>query len=259
DADSIIWHEWYFGDGSQKSILKNPTHTYRRFGWRTVKHKAYSKLGCVDSLAKQLYVAGPVPEFEFKDNAWWNFLDSATIYVGDTLELKNTSHDPMHSPQFILDWGDNYTTATTDINEVFKHAYTRDGIYYPNLFMEDTLDQTTERCFSYFPTGDSTWTPSRDIVVFVRPDTTNSVSQLIPFASVFPNPNTGSFNITTLANNRILAIDLTNVFGQKIAFHVKKIGDNRVEVDANFLNTGNYFLILNTEQGTIRKKITIVN
>ncbi|MFT7591947.1 MAG: hypothetical protein ACI9UJ_001876, partial [bacterium] len=45
----------------------------------------------------------------------------------------------------------------------------------------------------------------------------------------------------------------------KIAFHVKKIGDNRVEVDANFLNTGNYFLILNTEQGTIRKKITIVN
>ncbi|MFT5724674.1 MAG: PKD repeat protein [Bacteroidia bacterium] len=260
-ADSIVWYEWDFGDGSHKTIVKNPSHQFQRNGSHTIKLKTWSLLGCRDSIEKIIFIPGPQPLFEFTNHlwsTWWTSIDTATIHLKDTLFVKNTSLDPMTTPGFVFSWGDNVSNSTNDSKQIFKHNYDKTGVYYPNLYMQDTIDGSANRCFSYYPAKkDSVWLPSKSIVVIVTPDTLNSIEAFAIKAKIYPNPNFGRFSIETVDNNRISEVNLTNVFGQYIPILVVYDTENRVEVQSKSLVEGNYFLQISTDQGTITKKITI--
>lgn len=257
-ADSVVWYEWNFGDGSVRSVLKNPIHTYKSSGLYKVKLKVFSLLGCIDSVEQEVIIYGPQPRFVFVDYPYQQVYDTATIYERDTLAIVNWSLTPFGDPSFVLNWGDNAQSTTTDVKWVFKHRYSKAGIYYPHLYMEDTVPGSANRCFSYFPLKPNENKPDTTVVVVVLPDSLNSIPVHAPFANVYPNPNTGIFSVYTLPGNTIESVQLTNVFGQQIPVQTTITQENRVEVDCHVVIAGNYFLTIHTTQGTIQKKLTLV-
>lgn len=168
-CDSIVWYEWDFGDGSDRSVLKNPAHDYTSNGYFTIKLKVYSLLGCEDSIEKTIFVSGPQPEFEFDGfNPWGS--DSVVICVGDTVTLNNTSKEPMFDPDFIMYWGDDTITNFKDANDQIKHAYRKVGTYYLSLYQTDEVEGTGIRCGSLFPdTSTIDGKIPRELKVIVKP------------------------------------------------------------------------------------------
>ncbi len=173
-CDSIVWYEWDFGDGSRRSILKDPSHDYTSSGWFTVKLKVHSLLGCVDSIEKQIFVPGPQPEFAFSGNNPWGE-DSIVICVGDSVTLENLSKEPIYDPDWIFYWGDsssNNTYSTKDKNELVGHTYNTVGTYYLHLIQIDEIEGTNIRCSRLFPdTSTIDGKTPREIKVIVRPIT----------------------------------------------------------------------------------------
>ena len=81
--DSIVaWH-WNFGDGNS-STQQNPSHLYADSGNYNVTLICFSKIGCSDSVAKNVYVKPlPNPDFSalpvcFGENTVFNDLSSAS-------------------------------------------------------------------------------------------------------------------------------------------------------------------------------------
>ena len=193
-CDSVIRYEWDFGDGSQRSILKNPSHDYTSSGYFTVKLKIETLLGCIDSVEKTIFIKGPQPRFEFDGGSIWGE-DSIIICVGDSVSLANTSQDPMFNPAWVVSWGDslNTTSSSTDINTIFKHQYNDTGTYFLLMYMEDTIEGSANRCFRVFPdTSTKDGKVPRRIKVIVRPvaqanleisDTIVCPDQLVTFKS----------------------------------------------------------------------------
>jgi gliding motility-associated-like protein len=172
-CDSIIFWEWDFGDGSTTSFLKSPSHDYTSSGWFTVKLKVKSLLGCEDSIEKQIFIPGPQPEFDIRNNPWGP--DSIIICVGDSVSLNNLSRDPMYNPEWVFRWGDsssNNSTSTTDVNEIVSHQYNTAGVYYLSVFMQDDVPGVAGRCWKVFPdTSTKDGKIPRQIKVIVMPTT----------------------------------------------------------------------------------------
>jgi gliding motility-associated-like protein len=168
-CDSIVWYEWDFGDGSTRSVLKNPAHDFTSNGYFTITLKVYSLLGCEDSIQKTIFVSGPQPEFEFDGFNPWG-ADSVVICVGDTVALNNISKEPMFDPDFIMYWGDDTITNFKNANDQIKHAYRKVGTYYLSLYQTDEVEGTGIRCGSLFPdTSTIDGKIAREIKVIVKP------------------------------------------------------------------------------------------
>lgn len=146
-CDSIVWWEWDFGDGTRRSVLKNPSHNYTSNGIFTVKLIVHSLLGCTDTIEKQIFVAGPQPEFEILNSRWE---DSVIICVDDFVEVVNVSRDPIFQPDWIFDWGDSSTTSVTT-RDTFRHQYTKAGEYFIYLTQIDSIQGTNIRCNRIYP------------------------------------------------------------------------------------------------------------
>jgi uncharacterized repeat protein (TIGR03803 family) len=72
---------------------------------------------------------------------------------------------------------------------------------------------------------------------------------------IYPNPNKGQFTIEeTAANNELV---ITNILGELI--YKTKTNSDKTEVSLNNVPGGIYFLQINTEKGSISKKILIQN
>jgi hypothetical protein len=116
---------------------------------------------------------------------------------------------------------------------------------------------------NFIPTTNGTYT-----VEVYNSSGCSSVSQPFNFISVsineiarteitvYPNPNTGLFRITgSLGGN--VTIDLVNLLGEKIAV-IYQGGSNsnfNQEVDFTDVANGIYFVRVNSNQGTVLKKI----
>lgn len=164
-CDSIVWYEWDFGDGTRGSVLKNPSHNYTSNGFFTVKLKVYSLLGCVDSIEKQIFVAGPQPEFKLIGSRWE---DSIIICVNDSISVVNTSRDPIFQPDWIFDWGDSSITSVTT-RDTFGHRYNKVGEFFLYLTQIDSIQGTNIRCNRIFPDTSSFIIDRRTIKVIVLP------------------------------------------------------------------------------------------
>ncbi|MFT5479572.1 MAG: gliding motility-associated-like protein, partial [Bacteroidia bacterium] len=168
-CDWITGYEWDFGDGSKRSVLENPAHDYTSNGIYTVTLRVFSQLGCEDTISKQIYIAGAQPGFEFAGFNPWG-LDSTIICVGGTVNIDNTSRDPMDDPDFELYWGDGSTDSDKDPDTQFKHQYNTEGVYYLSMYMVDVLEGTNIKCGRWFPdTSSADGKIPRRIKVIVRP------------------------------------------------------------------------------------------
>ncbi|MFN5793752.1 MAG: GEVED domain-containing protein [Bacteroidota bacterium] len=86
---------------------------------------------------------------------------------------------------------------------------------------------------------------------------TVSINELVKTEiTVYPNPNTGMFRISgTLDGN--VTMDLVNILGEKIAVIYQGGSNSNFNQEVDFTNVANgvYFIRVNTNQGTILKKI----
>lgn len=159
-CDSVVYWEWDFGDGTQRSLLRNPAHVYTSRGYFSVKLKVRSALGCEDSIIKQVYIIGPEPEFEFLNNFGQG--DSITICLGDSVFANNISPTPTYpiddSTIWYFNWGDSSQENARKFQDTAIHVYKDTGVYYVYLRQSDKITGFTDRCDVIFPD------PSPDIL-----------------------------------------------------------------------------------------------
>ncbi|MBO6517223.1 MAG: PKD domain-containing protein [Bacteroidia bacterium] len=219
-CDSVVFYEWDFGDRTNRSVLKNPSHDYTSSGWFTVKLKITTLLGCVDSVEKRIFVAGPQPRFGFAGGSIWGE-DSIVICVGDSVHLENQSQGDFIDPNWVVYWGDsaNSQSSTKNFLDLFSHQYNDTGVYYLLMFMEDEVEPGKPPCTRVFPdTNTKNGLVPRKIKVIVRPvaparleisDTVVCPDQLVTFTSNSDTIYT-YYNFAFGDNDTTVTIDPTN-------------------------------------------------
>jgi gliding motility-associated-like protein len=122
-ATGIFSWLWDFGD-STKSVLRNPAKTYLIPGIYDLRLTITDSLGCVSTVFKPnlIKIAGPVASYTFKPLS-----GCAPLSVAFKATSSNTR-------KFEWDLGD----GMIDTNAMHTYAYTRPGVYIPNLTIEDS-------------------------------------------------------------------------------------------------------------------------
>ena len=141
-CDNIIEYTWDFGDGKQKSKLKNPSHDYTQNGYFTVRLKVRTKLGCIDSASMIVFIAGPRPYF--------NPISDTIICVGDSVRFANQSLDPLYNPKWEWNFGDGKVGSSL-FRDTVGHRYTTPGTYEVYLTQFDNINGTSQRCSAIYP------------------------------------------------------------------------------------------------------------
>jgi PKD repeat protein len=254
--DSVVWYEWNFEDGSPRSVLKNPSHAYRNFGAQRIKLKVFTLLGCVDSTAKLIVNTGPQPEFDF-DNIQWNGNDTAVIYEGDLLKLRNLSKTPQTNPKFVMNWGDGSVSNVS--GSEFTHTYQDSGVYNLYLTMEDEVNGGPVVCTRMYPdTMPDPRMPLIHEVVVVRKDTTGHVANFNKKARLYPNPSNGQIYIESDDDLVLHKVRVIDAIGREVAIRTNITGTNAMEVDIVHVVTGHYTVLIETSKGLITKKIALI-
>lgn len=116
---------WNFGDGSA-SDEDNPLHNYIRPGTFPVTLTVYSEGGCASPVAgpKDIVIAGPDGSFSITpESGCWPLTATMTAVAPD-------------AQRFIWDFGDGYSVRTTTPTSP-AYTYTKEGVYYPVVLLED--------------------------------------------------------------------------------------------------------------------------
>lgn len=153
-CDQIDSFWWDFGDPlsqNNTSRLRNPGHNYERFGTYEIRLIIQSKLGCRDTITKQVTFDGPDPKF-----------DHTTLQIcqGEVVTLFNESNNPDTSAKWVWNWGDqsfNSSTYADYPNDTQRHAYTIPGVYCITLSETQTFflpSGAPYQCKVTYPYGD---------------------------------------------------------------------------------------------------------
>jgi PKD repeat protein len=125
---NVVNWEWNFGDGNF-STEQNPLHLYGQTGNYTVQLKAYSEIGCVDSLETMISVIqGPEADFTYDNGC----SGEETIFTDQT----NNFGLPIISYEWLIE-GQTYTGSNV------QHQFETLGTYKVNLSVK-TSNQCTQ-------------------------------------------------------------------------------------------------------------------
>ncbi len=121
NADEYVWS---FGDDSNKSYVKSPTHTYNKSGTYTVKLTVIGKQTRA-YISKTIYISKavpkPIPNFKF------DFIGLSKQYAPSLVQFLNKSSN---ATEYIWDFGDGNTSNDTYLT---SHTYEKGGIYTVKL------------------------------------------------------------------------------------------------------------------------------
>ncbi|UYQ93579.1 PKD domain-containing protein [Chitinophaga horti] len=113
---------WDFGDGS-RSVIANASHVYTLPDTYTIKLFAYAEGNCVDSTSQQVEIKGPRGTRTITDK---------TGCAPQTVSFSATSANAV---KYIWDYDDGTVQTTT--TPASSHSYTREGLYFPRVVLED--------------------------------------------------------------------------------------------------------------------------
>jgi gliding motility-associated-like protein len=161
--DSVVGHDWDFGDLKSHSYLPNPFHYYATFGKFEITHAIKTAKGCVDTFRTSIIVDGPVPFFT---------IDDTLGCVPFTTGFNNISQKSTRYIWYFGDPGNNTISTASDSDVVF--TYTQPGIYYIKLFAGDSVLNPNNGnkiyyCSSTFPDTTVAVVPLRRVIVLPRP------------------------------------------------------------------------------------------
>ncbi|TWI90689.1 gliding motility-associated-like protein [Chitinophaga japonensis] len=119
DYDGVAWQ---FGDGSTSPEI-SPGHAYSRPGTYTVELRVYTDGGCFSTFTRDLTIQGP-------DGS-----QSATPTTGCWPLQINMTAQSSNAVKYIWDFDDGHVVTTTTPTTAYE--YTKEGIYYPRVILED--------------------------------------------------------------------------------------------------------------------------
>ena len=130
---SIVKWEWDFGDGSARSLDRNPVHRYQSAGSYQVTLKVTDSRGCIASVTSSVQVyANPVPTFTVDSPTLCFRPESPTAFHGQATEGSGTYNS------FAWDFGDGGTGSGQNPT----HQYANQGTYNVRLTVTDSLGCT---------------------------------------------------------------------------------------------------------------------
>lgn len=126
---------WDFGDNSNFSTEKNPTHTYLGTGYYNVSLTIKGSYGAGKTFTKPSYIKVEPSEYPVVKFATTTQKGPSPLMVSffDQSELDPAVPDEMYN--YIWDFGDGYTDTTNEHNP--RHTYTEIGEYQVTLEIKD--------------------------------------------------------------------------------------------------------------------------
>jgi len=224
-CNEIVEYTWDFGDGTQRSKLANPSHKYTKYGTFTVSLVIKTKLGCGDSIAQKVIIAGPQPIFKLASDS--------VVCVGDSVTFSNQSKDPLYNPSWEWNFGDGRVLTNNGTRKSVKHSYTAPGLYEVYLTMFDNIQGTSQRCSSTYPDTANINRLKITVRVMICGKISNSAKTNL---SIYPNPAYDHIFIKGLTKGELIIFDIS---GKEV---LRNYIDTSQSIDVSILKKGTYFI-----------------
>jgi PKD repeat protein len=238
---TITAWQWDFGDGTRKSVLQNPQHTYTSGGTFEVTLIVYSTNRCQDSIIKEVIIPGPQPEFVFARQHDRIRHDTAYLCSGEKITLVNFSSGNPIEPSYLMLWGDGTVSHAGNIGDTLYHTYKEAGTYELYLIMEDVTPSNL-RCSRIFPDTNSNLVYPRKITVIVHPRPAATIT-------VGTSPTYQDHPTAFTANLDAEYIRILWNMGDGTTYNTNNINDNTII--HKFQKRGNYLVVLTPEYDNI--------
>jgi len=210
---------WKFGDNNQSALI-NPTHVYKKYGEFTVSFIAVDENNCADTVEKTIIV--PQKETVFIT------CDKDTLYEKESVILQASAGFETY------EWTTGETTSSIVVSLTDSYSV----IAYDN-----------EGCISF---------DTVNIVAFANynPDEIVAVNNIITPYNDGVNDNLEFYDLETYGKCKL------SIFNQW-GFQIIKIDNyqndwNGTDEDGNFLNTGTYFYVIQSDKITSKGSINII-
>ncbi|MBR9859810.1 T9SS type A sorting domain-containing protein [bacterium] len=211
-------------------------------------YKANTKNGCQAEDAFKI----EVPDFPLQPEFYpAGGLKILGIEKDSTIHLRNLSWNTANG-RLKMDWGDGSIETFPPQTDTFSHTYSSTGRYTPILYLYDSLDGATASCSNSYPksTDCSVIIESHDPIVI---ETGNVITEQISFKA-YPVPASTELHLE-IPFAGIKHITLRDAQG-RTAHHVTSTS-NELSLDIRGLPAGIYFLMVETERGTVVKRVII--
>lgn len=242
---------WSFGDGTfNDSNKKKVSHVYLISGDINVCMYVTDSFGNVcDSVCKIINISSCKPYFYFAVEK----TNPKKIYV------VNNSRGITYNTTYFWQYGLINGSLSTSNDVLPSITYANKGTYLICLTITDTnIDCDGTHCDSI--TIDSNGTEIEFINHSVILNNVNSKFENNGI-TLYPNPNNGVFILEfNSKNSELLKLNLFNVFGQNIMSEILNSvqGHNTLPLDMSHLNSGIYWINLNSNQFNKTIKIEII-
>lgn len=239
------------------SLPNNISHTYSSSGnYQICFTHSNANLGCSNTYCDSVSTtSGSVP-----CQALWTVDTINSINFAGNVMLWNlsTGGAPGAPLNYVWDWGD----GTTSTGPYPMHSYSDTGIYYVCLTVNDPVSGCTDTyCDSLGFDADGNLiyknTTFTGFTVMVIDPATIGTEEVNLDASVdaYPNPSKGDIFIRS-EQSRLIDVSVFDLSGRMIQL-IKS--DNKQDdiVELNIAEEGMYILRINTEAGTLTKKVLV--
>ena len=175
NAANVSTYYWKFGDGVEAFDNSLVNHVYTKAGKYSVTLVINNKIGCKDSVVKDLYIKVGNPIASFKSSTPGICVNNAIIFTD------SSSADGYPIQNWVWNFGDGITQTYTA--PPFQHSYAAPGVYSVTITVvdskgcSDSVMQTNALIISK---------PAAD---FISADTLSCHSQLISFTNLSTGPN----------------------------------------------------------------------
>lgn len=254
NANSYLWN---FGDGNS-STQENPAKGYAASGYYNATLTVSNASGCISVASAQVYV----PTGSKGPSASFNTDNQVQCLSGNNFSFYNTSGymGSGWNTKYYWNFGDG--TFDTTNTFIFNKHYNAVGIYTVTLVAlgsdncKDTMTMIVQvkasNCMSFSNTV-QVFNQTNNGALLVASGNSNTAvaEQAIDNNTwnLYPNPNSGSFNISCKKLSSNVQIEVVDILGRKVNANItKNYADKTVEISCNNIATGNYFVIISNEK-----------
>ncbi len=236
---------WNFGDNSTPSTVQSPTHTYAAEGEYIVKLSVTN--GCGTVTYEKLVPVYLIPKVNFSSN-------TRKVCAGDTVHFKDLSSKDVIN----WDWnfsGSNISSSKTQNPSVI---YEVPGVYGVKLTVANTNGNNSITELRYIEVKSSIKCPDKTGDKRKGPRYKGGVisTRMQQDFEILPNPASDKIELIGLNPDiELTAIDIYSING--LLVKQCNIVQNSRSIDVSSLNSGVYFIQVNTENSTYIQKLVI--
>jgi hypothetical protein len=223
-SEDGLSYNWKFGDGQTAAIF-SPKHLYKINSGSTtfnVRLVANVPIGCSDSITASVTVyAKPISDFNFSING--NRVDFSALQTNAT--------------KYLWSFGDGATFNSSNPTSTYTYISSPSGKYKVCLSVINSDGCNSQTC--------------NDIVV-----NTLLMAVSSPNINIYPNPNTGAFNIHIGQNATKATIEIYNATGALVYNTISASSSTQINL---ILNKGVYWIKVYSQKTSWSRKMVVLD